>query len=81
MTGIPLNHPIRVRVLSEDGLTTLFFLDDELNRTLESYNDNLKPRMILSIEDNDELNLKRDYLQRSKRSASIERGYSYESDV
>jgi hypothetical protein len=37
--------------------------------------------MILSIEDNDEMNSKKIYLQRSRSSASIERVHSYESDV
>ncbi|CAF3496097.1 unnamed protein product [Rotaria sp. Silwood1] len=81
ITGIPFNHPIRLRVLSEDGLTTLFFLDDELDRTLESYDDDLKPRMILSIEHNDDIDCKRNSRQRSKSLESTKRTYSYESDV
>ncbi|CAF2575114.1 unnamed protein product [Rotaria sp. Silwood2] len=81
ITGIPLDHSIRLRVLSEDGLTTLFFLDEELDRTLESYDDDLKPRMILSIEHKDEIDCKRNPRQRSKSLNSTVRTYSYESDV
>ena len=80
MTGISINCSIRIRVLSEDGLTTVFYLYNELNRTVESYNDVLKPRMILSIEDNDTPHKK--HLERSKSTTSSERTYSFdESDV
>ncbi|CAF1276715.1 unnamed protein product, partial [Rotaria sordida] len=81
ITGIPLDHSIRLRVLSEDGLKTLFFLDEKLDRTLESYDDNLKPRMILSIEHNDEFDCKRNTRQRSRSLGYRKRTYSYGSDV
>ncbi|CAF4523695.1 unnamed protein product [Rotaria sp. Silwood1] len=82
LTGIPFDRPIRIRVLSEDGLTTVFVLYKELNRTLESYNDFLKARMILSIEDNDVDNDEEQYLERSSSTTSSERTYSFdESDV
>jgi hypothetical protein len=37
--------------LSENGLKTLFFLHDNRHRTLESYANRLKARMIISIEE------------------------------
>ncbi|CAF2398392.1 unnamed protein product [Rotaria sp. Silwood2] len=78
LTGIPFDRPIHIRVLSEDGLTTVFVLHKELNRTLQSYNDFLKARMILSIEDNDQ----EKHLERSSSTTSSERTYSFdESDV
>ena len=77
-----MQQPIRIRVLSSDGLTTLFFLDKKLDRTLESFGEELKPEMILSIDD-DEENIFDETIQ-SQRSLSItssERTHSYESDV
>jgi hypothetical protein len=66
-------------------LTTLFFLDKELDRTLESYDEKLKAGMILSIEDDidDQRNIfdKKPPIQRSKSITSSERTHSYESDV
>jgi hypothetical protein len=60
---------------------TIFFIHKELNRTLESYKDRLKDRMILSIEDSEE-NSHEKHLQRSKSTNSIEHTYSFdESDV
>ncbi len=81
IAGIDSDYPIRLRVLSEDGLTTLFFLDREPDRTLESYDEELKPRMILNIEDDNEINSKRNQFQRAKSMSIGERTYSYESDV
>ncbi len=81
LIGISLDHPIRLRVLSQDGLRRLFALDDDLDRTVGSYDDELKPRMILSIEDDDEINHKRNLFQRSKSITSSEQTYSCESDV
>ena len=53
MIKIPSNRSVRLRVLSENGSTTICYLDQELHRTLQSYNDCLKNEMILSIEDDD----------------------------
>ena len=67
-------------MLSEDGLTTVCFLHKEVNRTIESYNDCLKARMILSIEDVDDDQDK--YFERSTSTTSSEKTYSFdESDV
>ena len=54
LAGIPNDRSIRLRVFSEDGLKTLFFITNDVNRTVESYNDRLAARMILSIEDTDD---------------------------
>ncbi|CAF0809018.1 unnamed protein product [Adineta ricciae] len=54
LAGIPSDRSIRLRVFSEDGLKTLFFITNDVNRTVESYNDRLAARMILSIEDTDD---------------------------
>jgi hypothetical protein len=82
LTGISNDRYIHLRILSEDGLTTICFLHKENNRTLESYNDRLKDRMILSIEDTDDNKYQRKRLQRSKSTTSSEYNYSFdESDV
>ncbi|UJR36812.1 hypothetical protein I4U23_029526 [Adineta vaga] len=90
ISGISSDRSIRLRVLSEDGLETLFFIDKEIHRTLESYNDCLKPRMILNIEDTDDEEDKEEEdkssrgkcFQRSKSTTSSERTYSFDaSDV
>jgi len=85
LTGIPIESSIRLRILSEDGLTTLFFIHKEPNRTLESYNDCLKDLMVLSIEDSDDDdddNQQEKHFQRSKSVTSSKRYYSFdESDV
>ncbi|CAF1019697.1 unnamed protein product [Adineta steineri] len=84
LTGISNDRSIRLRVLSEDGLNTIFLIDKELNRTIESYNNCLKARMILNIEDSDDDDDDREkYLKWSKStSSSSERTYSFdESDV
>ena len=64
-------------------MTTLFFLDKELNRTLESYGEELKSGMILSIEDDqkDIFDEKTHLSPRSQSITSSERTHSYESDV
>ena len=51
LAGIPIDHAIHLRVLSEDGSTGLFYLDDDPQLPLESFGECLKPRMIISIED------------------------------
>ncbi|CAF0730923.1 unnamed protein product [Adineta steineri] len=83
LTGISNDRSIRLRVLSEDGLNTIFLIDKELNRTIESYNNCLKARMILNIEDSDDDDDREKYLKWSKStSSSSERTYSFdESDV
>ncbi|CAF3396113.1 unnamed protein product [Rotaria socialis] len=83
ITGIPQSHPIRIRVLSKDGSTTLFYLDKKFDRTLESYEDDLKPRMILKIENDEESGLekKTNRFQRAKSLSDPGRTHSYESDV
>ncbi|CAF0978151.1 unnamed protein product [Adineta ricciae] len=80
--GIPLENPIHIRVLSEDGLTTLVFLHKNLDRTLDFYSGQLKSRMILRVEDADmPTNITRPPYLRSKSTTSSERTYSFESDV
>ncbi|CAF3531012.1 unnamed protein product [Rotaria sordida] len=82
LTGIPCDRSIRIRVLSEDGLTTVFLLSKELNRTIESYNDFLKARMILSIEDDDLDNDEKKHFEQSTSTTNSEQTYSFdESDV
>ncbi|CAM4907377.1 unnamed protein product [Rotaria socialis] len=85
LTGTPYDHPIRIRVIQKDGLTTLFFLPDEPERTLKSYKDCLKDQMILSIEDAEDAdvdNHKEKHLHLSKSTTSSEKIYSFdESDV
>ncbi|CAF1087539.1 unnamed protein product [Rotaria magnacalcarata] len=85
LTGIPCDHPIRIRVIQKDGLTTLFFLPDEPERTLKSYDDRLKDQMILSIEDGEDAdvdNQKEKHFHQSKSTTSSEKTYSFdESDV
>ena len=82
MIGIPLENPIHIRVLTEDGLTTLVFLHKNLDRTLDFYSEQLKSRMILRVEDDDmPANITRPPYLRSKSTTSSERTYSFESDV
>lgn len=67
--------PIGLRVLSEDGLRTLFFLHHSLDRTLESFGDELQSKMILHIEDVD---AEKNAEEPKKKT---ERTHSLESDV
>lgn len=81
LAGIPNDRPLHLRVLSEDSGTTLFFLHHELHRTLESYQDCLKPGMIISIEDCEEV-ADDEQLESTRSAPSNERTYSFdESDV
>ncbi|CAF2110759.1 unnamed protein product [Rotaria magnacalcarata] len=83
IAGIPQSHSIRVCVLSKDGSTTLFYLDKNFDRTLKSYEDDLKAQMILKIENDAESDLekKTNRFQRAKSLANPERTHSHESDV
>lgn len=79
---MPSDHPFRIRVLDEDGLTTLFFLHDEPDRMLKSYKHSLKDRMILSIEDDDTNTLKIPHLYRSRSVNNGEKPFLFdETDV
>ena len=69
-------HPIGLRVLSEDGLRTIFFLHHSLDQTLDSFGEQLRAKMILHIEDAAEPT---DDEEEPKKTT--ERAPSLESDV
>lgn len=63
---------IGLRVVSEDGLRTLFFLHHSLDETLDSFGDQLQSKMILHIEDPEDQNNEEEPKKITERAPSLE---------